>query len=44
MPPEIMEPEYEANNKETVERGMVAPELYFLKIAGKFGLLTQMIV
>ena len=27
-----------------LERGMVAPELVLLKLSGKFGLLTQMIV
>ena len=40
----VVTDEDDAVYREILKRGMVAPELYFLKIAGKFGLLTQMIV
>ena len=32
------------NKLEVIQRGMVAPELLFLKISGKFGILPEMIV
>ena len=34
----------EPNETPGQERGMVAPELLFLKISGKFGILPEMIV